>query len=51
LLQHYPSNPQLAKAEGMLRFFIEGQRPLNKQTWPECLKEEINFLERKAQTV
>ena len=39
LLQRDPSNPLLAKAEGMLRFHIEGKRPLTEQTWPECLTE------------
>jgi hypothetical protein len=32
-----PGNPTLAKAEGLLRFYLEGQRPLHKQPWPECL--------------
>jgi hypothetical protein len=29
--------PALAKAEGMLRFYREGKRPLEKQDWPMCL--------------
>lgn len=37
LLQHDTSNPFLAKAEGMLRFHVEGKRPLADQAWPECL--------------
>ena len=37
LLQRDPSNPFLAKAEGMLRFHVEGKHPLTEQTWPECL--------------
>lgn len=37
LLQHDPSNPFLAKAEGMLHFHVEGRRPLREQAWPECL--------------
>jgi hypothetical protein len=37
-LRHwYPENPVLAKGEGMLRFHLEGKRPLNKQGWPDCL--------------
>ena len=37
LLQRDLSNPQLAKAEGMLRFHVEGKRNIAEQTWPECL--------------
>ena len=40
LLQRDASNPFLAKAEGMLRFHIEGKCPLAEQTWPECLTEQ-----------
>jgi hypothetical protein len=29
--------PVLAKAEGMIRFCLEGQRPLDQQDWPACL--------------
>jgi hypothetical protein len=34
-----PSNPLLAKAEGMLRFYLKGKRPLEVQDWPACLAE------------
>ncbi len=37
LLQRDPSNPFLAKAEGMLRFHVEGERPITEQVWPECV--------------
>jgi len=37
LLQRDPSNPFLAKAEGMLQFHLEGRQPIAQQTWPECL--------------
>jgi hypothetical protein len=37
MLQRDPSNPLLAKAEGMLRFHVEGKRVITQQTWPECL--------------
>jgi hypothetical protein len=37
LLQHDSGNPVIAKTEGMLRFYIEGKEPLNRQHWPECL--------------
>ncbi len=37
LLQRDPSNPTLAKAEGMLRFHVEGKRRIAEQSWPKCL--------------
>lgn len=37
LLQRDPSNPTLAKAEGMLRFHVEGKRSIAEQAWPKCL--------------
>jgi hypothetical protein len=37
LLQRDPANPFLAKAEGMLRFHVEGERPITEQAWPECV--------------
>jgi hypothetical protein len=37
LLRWYPDHPDLHKAEGMLRFYVEGKRPLNKQVRPDCL--------------
>jgi hypothetical protein len=43
-------NPLIAKAEGMLRFNIEGKLPVRQQNWPECIshrKEElIHAIER-----
>ncbi len=33
-----PGNPTLAKAEGMLRFHLEGRLPLERQSWPEVLR-------------
>ncbi len=39
--QWQPGQPTLAKAEGMLRFYLEGQRPLEQQNWPECLTENV----------
>jgi hypothetical protein len=38
LLQRDESNPLIAKAEGMLRFHVEGKQPLMLQHWPECLE-------------
>lgn len=37
LYRRFPSSPSLAKAEGILRFHLEGARPPSDQTWPECL--------------
>jgi len=37
LLRRYPANHTLAKAEGALRFHLQGKRPLDAQEWPECL--------------
>ena len=38
LKRRKPKSPKLSKAEGIIRFFIEGQRPLNEQTWPPQLE-------------
>jgi hypothetical protein len=37
LRRRYAGHHILAKAEGMLRFHLQGKRPLDKQDWPECL--------------
>jgi len=37
LLHRYPDNSMLAKAEGMLCFYLQGKRPADTQDWPECL--------------
>lgn len=41
-------NPLIAKAEGMLRFYLEGKRSLEEQNWPDnlssCRKELLNSL-------
>ena len=37
LLHRSYENPLLAKAEGMLRFHIEGKQSFTCQHWPECL--------------
>jgi hypothetical protein len=38
LLKLTPGNPTLAKAEGMMRFYLEGLRPLEDQNCPEILR-------------
>jgi hypothetical protein len=37
LFLRYPKNKFLPKAEGMLRFYLRGTLPLEKQEWPDCL--------------
>ena len=37
MLGRDPDNPALAKAEGMLRFYLEGKRPPTRQDWPAGL--------------
>lgn len=32
-----PGNPTLSKAEGLLRFYLQGRRPLDQQDWPPIL--------------
>ncbi len=44
LLQRDPSNPFLAKAEGMLHFHLEGRNSIDEQTWPECLANQKETL-------
>jgi hypothetical protein len=36
----WPSNSTIAKAEGMVRFHLEGRRPLSEQVWPDGLLHE-----------
>jgi hypothetical protein len=38
ILHLKPGNPSIAKAEGMLRFYLIGRRPLEQQDWPEALR-------------
>ncbi len=44
LLRRDPSNPTLAKAEGMLRFHVEGKRAIAEQKWSECLAVQKELL-------
>jgi len=52
LLTHFlrkdTGNPLIAKAEGMLRFYLEGKLSIDEQNWPEnlasCKKELLNSL-------
>ena len=37
-LQRDPGNYILSKAEGMLRFYLQGIRPIEAQDWPACLE-------------
>jgi hypothetical protein len=38
MLRLLPGNPALAKAEGMVRFYLQGHRPLAEQIWPPALE-------------
>lgn len=40
ILRRFPGNPMLAKAEGMVRFYLEGKKPLDQQVWPEILADQ-----------
>ena len=55
-LDRKPNRPSLSKAEGMLRFYLEGRCPPNEQDWPECLVdrksellEALNFREHSSE--
>jgi hypothetical protein len=37
--RRWPEQSTLAKAEGMIRFYREGRKPLAEQGWPDCLAE------------
>jgi hypothetical protein len=37
--RRWPERSAISKAEGMLRFYLEGKKPLAEQTWPDCLAE------------
>jgi hypothetical protein len=39
ILRWSPGNVTLAKAEGMLRFYRQGNIPLNEQNWPPPMEE------------
>jgi hypothetical protein len=38
ILRLQPGNRTLAKSEGLIRFYLEGKKPLQKQNWPPPLK-------------
>jgi len=33
----FQGHPILTKSEGLLRFYLQGNQPLNEQNWPNCL--------------
>ncbi|MBE0699303.1 MAG: hypothetical protein IH586_20460 [Anaerolineaceae bacterium] len=52
LVHDYPESHFLSKAEGMLRFYLQGKKPLDEQEWPKCLlkaKEEDGEIAIKAE--
>lgn len=45
LLGRFQNNYVLSKAEGMLRFHLQGKRPIHEQDWPKCLEaDKANFI-------
>ncbi len=42
--RYWPTQPSIAKAEGMARFYLQGRQPLAEQPWPECLKDRMTEL-------
>ena len=40
LSQRDPCNSFLSKAEGMLRFYMQGKQPASQQPWPDCLAQQ-----------
>ena len=51
VLHRYPEHPALSKAEGMLRFCLEGRCPPDEQHWPECLADRKEECMRDTQSV
>jgi len=47
LLGLRPHSPALPKIEGILRFYLEGKKPLEQQVWPPALKQNKAALEEK----
>ena len=45
----FPGKSALAKAEGMLRFYLQGKRPLTQQDWPEVLLKQKDAILSQAQ--
>jgi hypothetical protein len=35
-----PASPQIAKAEGMVRFYLQGKHPISDQEWPDVLQDQ-----------
>lgn len=51
--QRWPGRATIAKAEGMVRFYLDGKKPLVEQEWPNCLNKrrgELLDAERLAST-
>lgn len=40
----YPASSTLAKTEGILRFYLEGQKPIEQQSWPKPLEDQREFI-------
>ena len=38
-IKYFPDNNLFRKTEGMLRFYLEGKKPLDEQIWPSCISD------------
>jgi hypothetical protein len=47
----FPGNPTFAKAEGILRFYFQGKRPLKEQDWPDILLNQKNSILAQANLI
>jgi hypothetical protein len=43
-LKIFPKNSKIAKAEGMVRFYLQGKRPLANQEWPDGLHDQRDMV-------
>lgn len=48
LHRRYPQNTLFSKTEGLLRFYLDGQRPLDQQSWPELLLPQREALQGRS---
>lgn len=48
LQKHIPGNATLAKAEGLIRFYLQGKKPLEQQSWPSILERQKESITTKV---
>lgn len=39
MVKRYPQKASLAKLEGMVRFYLQGNQPMEQQEWPDCINQ------------